>query len=161
MLAMKKIVYWQLILFIIICEVLGSIGSVFTFPNIQTWYVFLKKSPLNPPNWVFGPVWTLLFLLMGISVYLVWRNGWKKKNVSDSLLIFGGQFFFNILWSVVFFGQHSPIKGLLIISVLWILIILNIVAFWRVNKTAGLLLIPYLLWVSFASYLNLMVYLLN
>lgn len=158
---MKKINWGQMLLFIILCELVGSIGAIFTNPNIPTWYVGLNKASLNPPNWVFGPAWSLLFLLMGVSSYLVFKEGWKKKEVKDAFLIFGVQFFFNIMWSLVFFGGRSPLYGLFVIAVLWLTIILNIVAFWRVNKTAGKLLIPYLLWVSFASYLNLMVYLLN
>lgn len=158
---MKKINWVQMILFIILCEIVGASGAVFTTSNIPTWYADLHKASINPPNWVFGPAWTVLFALMGIATYLVWREGIKKKEVKEALTVFGVQFVFNILWSLVFFGQRNPLGGLFVIIPLWFLIATNIYCYRKVNKTAGLILLPYLLWVSFASYLNLMVFLLN
>jgi tryptophan-rich sensory protein len=158
---MKKKNLWMLLLFIVASEVIGSIGSFATIPAIPTWYQFLTKPPLNPPNWVFGPVWTLLFACMGISAYLVWQEGLIKKSVKIALTWFGIQFLFNVFWSFLFFGAQSPIAGLVCIGILWVLIICTIQLFMKVNKKAGFLLIPYLLWVSFATYLNTGIVILN
>jgi tryptophan-rich sensory protein len=153
----------KLIISIIVCEIVGASGSIFTFPNIPTWYSTLTKPFFSPPNWLFGPVWTFLFLLMGISFYLIWVNAEKKlreqKNVSMSL--FGVQYFFNVLWSYLFFGLRSPLLGLIGIIILWILIVLTIINFYKISKTSAYLLVPYLLWVSFATILNLSIMILN
>jgi len=157
----KKIkINWLLLIACVIgCVMFGSIGSLFTAPNIPTWYRGLVKPPLNPPNWIFAPVWTLLFCLMGIAFYLILTT--KNKHRNQAILIFVVQFIFNILWSLLFFGLQSPLYGLICIYLLWILIYINILIFMRINKNAGMLLIPYLVWVSFASYLNFSIYLLN
>ena len=151
----------MLLLFIVASEAIGSIGSFATIPAIPTWYQFLTKPPLNPPNWIFGPVWILLFACMGISAYLVWQESLTKKSVKNALTWFGIQFVFNVLWSFLFFKAQSPIAGLVCIGILWVLIICTIQLFMKVNKKAGFLLIPYLLWVSFATYLNAGIMLLN
>jgi len=151
----------MLLLFIVASEAIGSIGSFATIPAIPTWYQFLTKPPFNPPNWIFGPVWTLLFACMGISAYLVWQESLTKKSVKNALTWFGIQFVFNVLWSFLFFKAQSPIAGLVCIGILWVLIICTIQLFMKVNKKAGFLLIPYLLWVSFATYLNAGIMLLN
>jgi tryptophan-rich sensory protein len=156
---MKDIV--KLLISVIICQVAGILGSLFTTPNIPTWYATLKKPGFAPPNWIFAPVWTLLFLLMGISLYLVWRQGWQNPPVKSAMIIFSIHLIVNILWSATFFSLRSPLIGFFVIVALWFLIILTIVFFSDVSKTAGILLIPYLLWVSFASILNFMLYRLN
>lgn len=162
---MTKINWLELFVFVIGSELLGSLGSIFTIPAISTWYANLNKPILTPPNWVFGPVWTTLFALMGIAAYLVFQklNNKKsnKKQIKNALYFFGLQFIFNILWSFLFFGQKSMLLGLLDIIILWILILITMVKFYKVNKMAGYLLLPYLLWVTLASYLNFMVFLLN
>jgi len=158
---MKKNHFTTLLLFIIGSELLGSIGSVATMPNIPTWYRSLIKPPLNPPNWIFGPVWTLLFALMGIAAFLIWQKGFTKKSVTYALTWFCIQFIFNVLWSFLFFGARSPIAGLICISILWVSIVRTIQLFINIDKTAGYLLIPYLLWVSFATYLNMGIAFLN
>lgn len=151
----------KLIIAIVVSELAGIIGSIFTTPSIDGWYSMLVKPALNPPSWVFGPVWTTLFALMGISAYLIWKRGLEQKDVKIALGIFIGQLILNTLWSIIFFGLHSPFGSLIEIIFLWLAIIATIVAFYRISKTAGWLLLPYLLWVSFASYLNYMIYVLN
>ena len=151
----------KLVASIIVCEFVGLISTPFTIASISTWYAFLHKPPFSPPNWIFGPVWTTLYFLMGIAVYLVWIKGIKNKLVKRALLLFVIQLFFNFLWSVLFFGLHSPILGLLDISALLISIILTIITFYKISKVASYILIPYLLWVSFATLLNASIVLLN
>ena len=158
---MKKINYLTLLVFILLSEIIGSLGSLATMPNIPVWYVGLTKPPFTPPNWLFGPVWTTLFALIGISAYLVWQKGFTKKPVKHALTWFGIQFVFNVLWSFLFFGMRSPVAGLLCIGVLWISIAYTIQYFLKIHKTAGVLLIPYLLWVTIATYLNAGIVLLN
>ena len=148
-------------LFVLGSEILGSIGSIFTIPSIKSWYIFLQKPPFTPPNWVFGPAWGILFLLMGIAAYLVWAKGYQKKDVKHALNIFIIQFGFNILWSVVFFGLQSPLFGFIEIVVLWLLIRETYLKFKQIDELAGYLLLPYLVWVTFASYLNFGVMMLN
>jgi len=144
-----------------ICLLAGFIGSVATTPSITTWYVTLKKPFFTPPNWLFAPAWTTLFILMGVALWLVWLKGWKKKEVQPALFIFGTQLALNILWSLVFFGLHLPSVAVLVILTLWIAILLTIIRFLKVSQLAGFLLIPYLMWVSFATLLNAGVALLN
>jgi benzodiazapine receptor len=144
-----------------VCLAAGFIGSIFTTASIPTWYTTLEKPSFNPPNWLFGPVWTILFILMGISAFLVWRVGLSEPNVRIALIIFIIQLIFNVFWSVAFFGLRSPIAGLIIIIILWIAILLTILSFAKVSISAGILLIPYILWVSFASILNATIYVLN
>ncbi|MEO0092508.1 MAG: TspO/MBR family protein [candidate division WOR-3 bacterium] len=156
---MKDII--KLLISIIVCQAAGFIGSIFTTPNIPTWYATLRKPSFTPPNWLFAPVWTILFLLMGISAYLVWRYGLSNSQVRIALLIFIVQLVVNILWSLVFFGLKAPLAGFFVIIALWLLILLTIIHFSNISITAGILLIPYILWVSFASVLNFMLWRLN
>lgn len=159
---MKKINYLSLAFSVILVETLGSIGSIFSTKSLDNWYLKLVKPYLNPPNWVFAPVWTLLFLLMGVSLYLVFSKKTKKtKQQQIALKLFALQFAFNILWSYFFFGLKSPLYGLLDITLLLLSLALTMLSFERVDKSAALLLVPYFLWVTFACYLNLSVYLLN
>ena len=151
----------KLVVSIVACQGAGLVGSVFTFPSIGTWYASLVKPPFNPPNWVFGPVWGTLYTLMGISAFLVWRHGLKDRRVRIALSIFLAQLILNSLWSIVFFGAHSLLGGLPIIVLLWVAILLCILTFWRISKAASALLIPYILWVSFATVLNFSLWRLN
>jgi len=148
-------------LFVLACLLAGFIGSFFTMPSIQGWYASLSKPPFNPPNWVFGPVWTILYILMGIAAYLVFSKGLKKKGVKDALAFFGIQLLFNVLWSLLFFGMRSPLYGMICIIALWFMIALTMAKFYEISKAAGLLFVPYILWVSFASILNLFIWMLN
>lgn len=154
-----KINYKILIGFIFISLLAGAIGSIFTTPNIPNWYATLNKPNLNPPNWVFAPVWTTLYILMGISAYILWSK--TKEMFSLQLKIFWVQLILNTLWSVVFFGLKDLFTSIIVIVALWFSIFLLIIKSLKVSKNAAYLLIPYLLWVSFATYLNTTIWLLN
>ena len=155
---MNKIL--KLVASIIIPFVAAGIGNLSTIPNIPTWYATLEKPFFSPPNWVFGPVWTLLYLLMSLSLYLLWTQP-SKKDKTKAFIVFGTQLVLNTLWSIVFFGLHSPIGGMIVILGLLAAIIITMRYFWRFSKTATYLLVPYLLWVSFATILNTAVAFLN
>ncbi len=146
---------------IIVTQLAGIIGSLFTFSAIPTWYATLTKPALNPPSWVFGPVWTTLYVLMGVSAFLIWQKGWQRKDVKVALSVYGIQLILNALWSIVFFGMQSPGLALVNIALLFISIVLTMVLFYKLSRPAMYLLIPYILWVSFASYLNYAIYALN
>ena len=152
---------FKLIIAIAISEAAGIVGAFFTTPSIAGWYATLVRPALNPPSWVFGPVWTTLFALMGISAFLVWRKGLDRRDVKIALGIFIGQLVLNTLWSIIFFGLHSPGAAFVEIIFLWLAILATIVAFAKISKPAVWLLVPYILWVSFAGYLNLMIWMLN
>ncbi len=154
---MNKFLY--LIAFIVVCEMAGIIGSVFTTDSVREWYPALVKPEFNPPSWVFGPVWTTLYLLMGISAFLVFVSGKEESN--RALMVFGGQLVLNTLWSIAFFGMRSPILGLIVIVLLWLAIIATMLRFYRISRTSAYLLIPYILWVSFAAVLNYFIWMLN
>lgn len=146
---------------ILICQLAGIIGSYFTINSIPTWYASLNKPSLNPPNWIFGPVWISLYTLMGISLFITWKNRKRFEGIKSTMTIFFLQLLLNTLWSIVFFGMHNIGFALVIIVLLWISILAMIITFYRVNSTAGLLQIPYLAWVSFAAYLNISIFILN
>jgi tryptophan-rich sensory protein len=151
----------KLIISILIVFVAGSIGTLATTSELTTWYAALAKPNWTPPNWVFGPIWSTLYILMGIALFMVWKQGLERDDVKFAILIFAVQLVLNTLWSLVFFGMHAIFGGFILILILWIAIFANIIVFYIITKPAGLLLIPYLLWVSIASYLNYSVYLLN
>jgi len=144
----------KLVVSIVICQLAGFMGSLLTTPSIPTWYASLNKPSFNPPNWVFAPVWTTLFVLMGISAYLVWNQGLQNAPVKRALIMFLVQLALNVFWSFLFFKLQSPTYAFVEITVLWIAIALTIVAFFRISRPAALLLIPYIVWVSFAAVLN-------
>jgi benzodiazapine receptor len=151
----------KLIISIAACEGAGGIGAIFTMPAIPTWYAGLKKPAFTPPNSAFGPVWITLYLLMGIAVFLVWREGLGQEGVTIAFAIFWAQLVLNILWSVIFFGLKSLFGGMVMILLLWIAILINIITFFGVSPLAGWLLIPYIIWVSIAANLNVQVWKLN
>lgn len=149
-----------LLLSILIANAAGAVGTVFTMPAISTWYAGLIKPALSPPNWVFGPVWTTLFTLMGIAAFLVWQ----KRRVSGArlaLAVYGGQLALNALWSILFFGLQNPAAALVEIAFLWFAIFATMLAFVKISRLAAGLLLPYLFWVSFAAYLNYAIWSLN
>jgi benzodiazapine receptor len=152
---------FKLIISILICQGAGFTGSLFTRPSIPTWYATLEKPSFTPPNGLFSPVWIMLFALMGISLFLVWRTGLTERKSRIALGFFGAQLIFNILWSVSFFGLRSPLVGLIDIAVLWIAIALTIFYFFKISKLAASLLLPYIVWVSFAVVLNFSIWMLN
>lgn len=143
------------------CYLAAFIGSIFTAPEISTWYATLAKPSFAPPDWVFGPVWTALYTMMGICAYIVWREGLSDPRVKAAMAVFAIQLAANASWSAAFFGLRSPLAGLAVILLLWTLIALNIQKFREVSRTAGLLLIPYILWVTFAMALNFAIWRLN
>jgi len=150
----------KLIVSIAVCELAGAVGSVFTISAIPTWYATLSKPSFNPPNWVFGPAWTILYLLMGVSLYLIWEKGFTKES-KVAVSIFGVQLALNALWSVVFFGLRSPAYALIVIIALWLAIAVTIIKFYKISRNAAFVLIPYLAWVSFAAILNYFVWQMN
>jgi len=151
----------KLVIAIVVCNLAGFLGSFVTQTGPGSWYAQLVKPEINPPSFVFAPVWTTLFILMGIALYLVWMEGTNRWVVRRALTIFGVQLGLNILWSYVFFGLQSPLLGLVDIVFLWLAIAATIFAFTKVNRTAAYLLIPYILWVTFAAFLNYRILLLN
>lgn len=158
---MKLRNFFILVLFVGLSELAGIIGSMFTVSAIPGWYSTLLKPALNPPSWIFGPVWITLYVLMGIAAFLVWRTGWKKRPVRVALMLFGLQLFLNTIWSIIFFGLHSPLPALVDIILLWLAIIATMVSFYKISRAAAFLLVPYLFWVTFATYLNCAFWILN
>jgi len=137
------------------------IGSLFTREAVPDWYANLNKPSFTPPNWLFGPVWTILYLLMAISAFIVWQKGLAKPAVRIALTFYLIQLILNSLWSVIFFGLKLPLPAFIEILMLWLAICFTILAFARVSILAVLLLLPYILWVSFAAVLNFSIWLLN
>jgi benzodiazapine receptor len=151
----------KLIAAIVICNLAGFIGAFFTTDSVRGWYSTIEKPSFNPPSWIFGPVWTTLYVLMGISVYLVWAQGFNAPGVKVAMLLFGTQLILNTLWSIIFFGMHAPFYALIEIVLLWGFIIATTISFYPISKPAAYLMIPYILWVSFAAVLNFSIYWLN
>ncbi|HPG00871.1 MAG TPA: tryptophan-rich sensory protein [Kiritimatiellia bacterium] len=143
-----------------LCFGAGALGSLFTASAVPTWYAGLVKPAWNPPAWVFGPVWTLLYLMMAVAAWMIWRQA-PSTSRSQALRWFMLQLLLNAMWSPAFFGCHSPVAGLVIIMVLWLAIVMTVVLFWKASRVAGVLLLPYLAWVSFATALNFAVWKLN
>jgi len=159
--AMKPRDIVKLVVSIIACLAAGAIGSIFTREAIPTWYATLEKPSFTPPNWLFAPAWALLYLLMSIAAFLVWRRGLENRQVRIALIVFLIQLILNALWSVVFFGLESPLYGLIVISALWVAILFTVLKFFRISSVASVLLWPYLLWATFAAVLNVSIWLLN
>ena len=158
--------YWKpsdtfkLIFSLAISGLAGAVGTLFTISAIPTWYAWLAKPAIAPPNWIFGPVWTTLYILMGIAAFLVWRKA-RPRTARWKLGIFDVQLILNALWSFIFFGAHNLVGAFIEIIVLWIAILATIIAFARVSRTAAWLLAPYLAWVTFAAYLSWSIWSLN
>lgn len=146
--------------FILLCQLTGIIGSLFTTPAIPGWYAQLIKPSFSPPNWLFGPVWTTLYTLMGISVSIIWFSQ-KNPSRKKALKVFFIQLALNSLWSILFFGLKNPTLAFAEIIILWGFILYIIILFGKINKKASYLLIPYILWVTLASILNLAIAILN
>jgi benzodiazapine receptor len=153
--------YFKLISAVIICEGIGIMGSIFTIPSINSWYVTLNKPFFNPPNFIFGPVWTTLYFLMGVSIFLILEKKIKNKEKNNLIYLFSLQLFLNFLWTIIFFGMHLALVAFMDIVFLWVVILILIIKSYKFSKSAAFLLVPYILWVSFASLLNLFVALLN
>lgn len=150
---------------IVLCEAAGLIGSLFTFPSIATWYSTIAKPSFTPPSFIFGPVWTTLFFLMGIALYHVLTvkktDKQTQHNRKIALYLFGIQLVLNVLWSILFFGIHNLFAAFIEIIFLWIAILATIVAFVMVSRRAAFLLVPYIVWVSFAAFLTYSIWFLN
>jgi translocator protein len=150
----------KVILSIAVVQLTGIIGSVFTTSSIDTWFTTIVKPEWNPPSWVFGPVWIALYTLMGIASFLVWQKK-ELSNVKIALSVYGVQLVLNALWSILFFGLKNPGLAFAEIIVLLIFIIITTILFWRINTVAGILMLPYIAWVTFATFLNYTIWQLN
>lgn len=151
----------QLAVAIIIPQLAGVVGAVATSSAVDTWYQQIERPGFTPPDWLFGPVWMTLYALMGIASWLVFRQGWDQQLVRIALGTYAVQLLLNTAWSPAFFGLQSPGLGLVVIAPMWLAIIATMVLFWRVSRPAAVLLVPYILWVSYAVALNFEIWRLN
>jgi benzodiazapine receptor len=151
----------KLIISLLVCLAAGFIGSLATMKSIPTWFAGLNKPSFSPPNYLFGPVWTALYIMMAVAAFLVWRRGFETGPVKIALIVFGVQLILNILWSVLFFGMRMPGLAFAEIVLLWISILTAIILFGKASPAAAWLLAPYILWVSFAAVLNYSLWRLN
>ncbi|WP_394759871.1 TspO/MBR family protein [Flavobacterium sp.] len=162
---MKKANLTKIILSISVCVLIGFLSSFATRSSVDTWFLTLKKPFFNPPSWIFAPVWTILYILMGYSFAIIWSNPSKSRKSKDiiknAMLLFGIQLALNAIWSILFFGLCNPFLALIEILLLWLMIFETIRAFNKVDNYAAKLLIPYLVWVSFATILNGSIWFLN
>jgi translocator protein len=157
---MKKSDIIKLVISILIPLALGAIAGRFTAQAVPDWYASLNRPSFNPPNWIFGPVWTVLYILLGISLFLIWKQIPSKQR-NNALWIFSLQMFLNFIWSFVFFYFHQIGLALIVIIGLWISIIFMLISFYKIKPLAAYLNMPYLLWVTFASVLNAGYFTLN
>lgn len=151
----------RLLTSIIVCQLAGAIGFFYSAPAISGWYKLINKPSFTPPNWVFGPVWIILYLLMGISAYLIWKKGLASKEARMGIFVFAFQLFLSVFWSVLFFGIGNFMAAFIEILSLWVAIIATIMTFSKISKISAILLSPYVLWVSFASILNFFIWRMN
>ncbi|RTY86218.1 TspO/MBR family protein [Flavobacterium sp. GT3R68] len=144
------------------CLALGYFSGLVTQSSIETWYPTLLKPSFNPPNWIFAPVWSMLYIMMGIAAGLVWnRVEFEKETVKKALVLFAIQLALNALWSILFFGLKNPLLALIEIVLLWLMIYETYLKFSKIDKIASYLMLPYLAWVSFAAVLNASLWWLN
>ena len=155
-----KYPYLGLVVFLVLCFAAAGIGGAVTTPKIATWYAALTKPSWTPPNWIFGPVWSALYFCMAIAAWLVWRQG-GVSNATLPLTLFGFQLVLNVYWSCIFFGQENPCLAFVEVLLLWLAIAATMIEFWQRSRIAGILFVPYLVWVSFASVLNFTIWRLN
>jgi translocator protein len=153
----RKQSWLALVVLIVVCFAVAGLGGMATTPSIPNWYAGLAKPSWTPPGWLFGPVWSVLYLSMAVAAWLVWRKG----NAPVPLALFTVQLAFNVAWSWLFFGLHSPGAAFIDIILLWAAIAATMIAFWRRSPVAGMLFVPYLAWVSFAAVLNFAIWRLN
>ena len=151
----------QLIASIVVCLAVGSVSGFFTASEISTWYATLQKPSFNPPDWLFAPVWTILYIVMGVAFWLVWRSETSHHNKNKAMLFFGAQLILNFFWSILFFHFHLTGIALIEIILMWFCILLTIISFHAISSVATYIMIPYLLWVTFASILNFAIWKLN
>jgi tryptophan-rich sensory protein len=156
--------YTRILIVVVTCLAIGYFSGMATQSSIKTWFPTLVKPSFNPPNWIFAPVWSMLYIMMGIAAGLVWNRlelSNDKELVKKSLLFFAVQLGLNALWSVLFFGLRNPMLALIEIVLLWLMIYETYIKFGKIDKIAGYLFLPYLAWVSFASILNASIWWLN
>ncbi len=146
---------------ILIAQLAGLLGSFFTVASVNSWYLTINKPSWNPPGWLFGPVWISLYTLMGIAAYLVWQKRNSGQSIKAALVIYGIHLILNALWSIIFFGLKNPGLALVEIMGLLFFIVLTMVLFYKIRPVTFLLLLPYLLWTSFATFLNFIIWRLN
>ena len=151
----------KLIVCLAVCFAAAGLGGLATSSVTSDWYAGLNKPSFQPPGWLFGPAWTVLYTLMAIALFLVWRSGAAPSLVRPALVVFAIQLVLNVLWSVLFFAVKQPMLGLIEIVLLWVAILLTIVRFLPVSRVAAILMVPYILWVSFATVLNAAIVVLN
>jgi tryptophan-rich sensory protein len=151
--------YLKLFISLLLPQIAGGLGAFFTLSSVQSWYLTLNKPSWNPPSWLFGPVWTTLYVLMGIACFLIWKSEHPRKK--QVLTLYFLQLFLNSLWSPAFFGAQNPMLGILVIVPMWASILACILLFRKINTWAAVLMIPYLIWVSFATVLNATIWYLN
>jgi benzodiazapine receptor len=144
--------------FVVLCLFVEILGGWFANQSVKTWYPALAKPYGTPPGWVFGPVWTILYMLMAVAAWLIWSTPKKNK---FALGLWGVQLALNLIWSYLFFTLRNPFPAMLDILLLWVVILGTMVSFWRINSLAGMLMLPYLIWVSYAAYLNIFIWYLN
>jgi len=157
---MKKESVIKLVIAVLVCQLAGLAGAIYTSGALTTWYASLQKPSFTPANWIFAPVWISLFLLIGISLWLVWQKE-KKKNINAAFVFFSIQLVLNAMWSAFFFGMRNPLYALIDIALLWLAILATILSFRKISKPAAYLLVPYILWVTFAAVLNFCIWRLN
>ena len=151
--------FLKLLISLLLPQIAGGLGAFFTISSVQSWYLTINRPSWNPPSWLFGPVWTLLYILMGIACFLIWKSDSAYKK--QLLTLYFAQLVLNALWSPAFFGMQSPLMGLFVIIPLWGSILICILQFRKVSTLAAGLMVPYLLWVSFATALNAAIWWLN
>ena len=151
----------KLIVSIIIPVAIGATAGFFTATGVDSWYQTINKPSWNPPSWIFAPVWTILYIMMGIALFLVWKSNNNEALKKRAMILFFVQLVLNFFWSFIFFDQQQPGWALVEIIAMWVAILLTIFAFAKVNKIAAWLLVPYISWVSFASILNYTIWQLN
>ncbi len=151
----------KLVLSILIPLITGSLAGFFTSTGVKGWYAVANKPSFNPPNWIFAPVWTALYILMGIALFLIWRSAAEKSIKQTALLLFAIQLLLNFFWSLIFFSLRQTGWAFLEIIAMWIAILLTMIWFNKISATATWLMVPYILWVSFAAVLNYSIWKLN
>lgn len=153
--------FWKLIIAIIICEGIGISSGLLSQSDMTTWFSTLNKPSWNPPSYLFGPVWTILYLMMGISLWLIWESNAPEAQKANAILIFALQLFLNFWWSIIFFRFHSPALALIDILLMLVAITITIYKFSGISHAAAWLLVPYIAWVSFATFLNYTIWSMN
>ncbi|MEO8234142.1 MAG: TspO/MBR family protein [Flavobacterium sp.] len=152
---------WKLIISVLICQLVGIVSGLLSVTQNNIWYESIAKPSWNPPGYIFGPVWTVLYLLMGISLWIIWKSNVYEPMKYEALLFFGSQLFLNFLWTILFFRFHSLSIAFIDIVLMFVLIFLTIFRFVEISKTAAWLLVPYISWVCFAAILNYNLWKLN